>query len=115
MDVNGADYCGVVITAANVEFKKDTGYCSGKSLLLLDTSADKRTLVAFMDEAGKRMSGKDGVLETEYKYLIFNNLFNGGVARFTNTSGSSGGTGFIADEEHNKELNLIGTSNYEKK
>lgn len=115
MDVDGADYCGIVITSANVEFKKDTGYCSGKSLLLLDTSADKHNLVAFMDEVGKRMSGTGNVLEEDYKYLIFNNLFNGGVARFTNTSGSGGGTGFIADEEHNKELNLIGTSNYEKK
>ncbi|MBO4325205.1 MAG: hypothetical protein J5845_07420 [Lachnospiraceae bacterium] len=115
MDVDGADYCGIVITSANVEFKKDTGYCSGKSLLLLDTSADKHNLVAFMDEVGKRMSGTGNVLESDYKYLIFNNLFNGGVARFTNTSGSGGGSGFIADEEHNKGLNLIGTSNYEKK
>lgn len=115
MDSVSADYCGVVITAGDVTFKKDTGYCSGKSLLLLDPTSDHRYLVAFMDEVGKRMSGTDNVAQSDYKYLIFNNLFNGGTARFTNASHTGGGSGFIVDEEHNKELNLVGTSNYEKK
>lgn len=112
MDAAGANYCGVVISSDTVRFKKDGGYCTGKSLLLLDTTTNKTHLKAFMDEVGSIVAGNSGTLT---KYMIYNNLFNGGVDRFCDTNNTSGGSGYIADTEHNGELDLIGTSNYEKR
>ena len=112
MDSNDANYCGVVISSSTVRFKKDEGYCTGKSLLLLDTTATKTHLKAFMSEVGSIAAGNSGTLT---KYMIFNNLFNGGMDRFCDTNNTSGGSGYIADTEHNGELDLIGTSNYEKR
>lgn len=115
MDGVSAEYCGIVITAGAVKFKKDQGYCNGRSLLLLDTTAEKTHLKAFMNEVGSMMTSKANATESDYKYMIFNNLFNGGVARFCDTSGTSSGSGFVVDEAHNQDLNLVNTSNYEKK
>ncbi len=112
-DSTTANYCGIVITAGKVKFKKDNGYCSGKSLLLLDSSASKDNLKAFMNKVGALVASTD-VGTSNVKYVVFNNLFNGGIKRFYQSNNNSGSQ-YTINVEHNSTMDLVDTDNFEKK
>ena len=112
-DSTTANYCGIVITSGQVGFKKDNGYCSGKSLLLLDSSADKTNLKAFMNKVGALVASTD-VGTSNVKYVVFNNLFNGGIKRFYESNNNSGSQ-YTINVEHNANIDLVDTENFEKK
>ncbi len=111
VDKNDADYTGIIFTSESVSLKKDNGYCSGKSLLNLDTNPNLTNLKALMDTIGAHMSSS-GV--TNKKYVIFNNLFNGGIKRFYEKP-TSGNSNYQIDVTHNKNMDLVDTNNFEKK
>ena len=108
-----ANYCGIVITSKKVTFKKDNGFCSGKSLLLLDPSPQLTNLKKFMDTVGALVASTD-VGASKWKYVVFNNLFNDGMKRFYSMPNSGNGSNFTIDTEHNSIMDLTDTSNYEK-
>jgi hypothetical protein len=112
VDQNDADYCGIIFTSKKVELKKDNGYCAGKSLLNLDTDSNLANLKVLMDTIGAHMSSTNNV--TNKKYVIFNNLFNGGIKRFYERP-SSGNSNYQIDITHNKNMDLVDLENFEKK
>jgi hypothetical protein len=113
-DSTTANYCGIVITAGQVGFKKDNGYCSGKSLLLLDSSTQKTNLKAFMNKVGALVASTD-VGPANVKYVVFNNLFNGGIKRFYESNNNNSGSQYTINVEHNANIDLVDTENFEKK
>ena len=125
MDASNSHYCGIFLTSSHVEFKKDTGYCYGQSLLSMDTTADKQYLKTFIDKVGIqitdtaldqiKLEGQSNGSLDNVKYAIFNNLFRGGIKCFYDTSGLTQSSVQTADDEHNLKMDLIEMSNYEKK
>lgn len=111
VDKNDADYCGIIFTSGHVELKKDQGYCAGKSLLNLDTTPTLTNLKNLMDTIGAHMSGTN-VAET--KYVIFNNLFNGGIKRFYDRPSSNNDSQYQVDTTHNSVMDFIDTENFNK-
>ena len=111
VDANDSDYCGIIFTSKKVELKKDNGYCSGKSLLNLDQDSNLSNLKVLMDTIGAHMSSTN---VTNKKYVIFNNLFNGGIKRFYERP-SSGNSNYQIDVTHNQTMDLVDTENFEKK
>lgn len=108
VDSNTSTYTGIIITTGNVYVKKDTGYCTGKSLLQMDTTSDHKFLKEYVDTVGKYVGIKDKKQET-----LFNNLFKGGIkSLYQDVSSSS--KGYVVNTEVNSQLELIETYNFDK-
>ena len=109
-------YCGIVISSQFVQIKKDAGYCSGVSLLSLDTDANDTNLKAFMNKVGAIVADNESQVGAgNLKYATFNNLFNGGIARFYTKPSGNNGSNFSIDTTHNQTMDLVDTNNFEKK
>ncbi len=119
MDANHSEYCGIFLTPGHVKFKKDNNYCSGRSLLSLDTTPDRQYLKKYIDNIGLQVSDtaldQIGGSSENIKYVTFNNLFKGGIRCFYDNNASQQSTQYSADVQHNSNMNLIDMSNYEKK
>lgn len=114
-----SEYCGIFLSAGHLTFEKDNGHGYGQSLLNMDTTTDKIFLKEFINKVGIQVSDTatdsiGGNLDN-VKYVIFNNLFQGGIKSFYTASGRTQSTVQTADDEHNLKMDLIETSNYEKK
>ena len=109
-------YCGIVISSEFVQVKKDDGHCAGVSLLSLDTDANDTNLKAFMHKVGAIVADDENqVGPGNLKYATFNNLFNGGIARFYTKPSGNNGSNFSIDTTHNQTMDLVDTNNFEKK
>lgn len=119
VDGNDDRYCGIVITPEFLQVKKDNGYCTGYSFLNMEsTLSDGRTNVEkFMMTVGSMMSdtAADALNGVDKKYMLYNNLFNGGIKRFyKKETGSGGGVKYVPDSAHNSSIDLIDIQNYDK-
>lgn len=112
VDKEADTYCGIVISAKFVQVKKDDGHCKGVSLLSLDNDPNDKNLKKFMDTVGSIVADN---VNGDLSYLTFNNLFNGGIARFYTKPTGNNGSNFSVDVTHNQTMDLVDTSNFEKK
>ena len=72
-------------------------------------------LKKFLEEqVGPRFNCSNPTNADGLQYCVFNNLFNGGMARFYD--GDTGSTGSVkkADIEYNSNMDLIDTGKYDK-
>lgn len=145
VDAASSECCGLFYSPAGASLKKDTGVCTAYSLydyLMKDINAggeftvskyidmgkvstfgndpDKMAealapLTNFFDSIGYCLSTTNTTDSLEH--FVFNNYFNGGIKRFYDFSGASGGnsSGFKVNVTHNSKMDLIDYSDYEKK
>lgn len=93
LDTSATCYCGLFLTSDHAEFKKNSGYSYGTPLMNLDTSMTRSYLKEFIDKVGLQITDtepdKIGGSAENVKYVIYNNLFNGGIKCFYDTTGQS--------------------------
>lgn len=109
-------YCGIVISSEFVQVKKDDGHCNGVSLLSLDADPNDANLKTFMNKVGAIVADKESAVGAgNLQYATFNNLFNGGIARFYTKPTGNNGSNYSIDVTHNQTMDLVDTNNFEKK
>lgn len=109
-----SEYTALIISEESVKYKKDQGYCFGESLLHIDTDSDKKNLKEFLEEKVGPLYNC-GTPSDATSYCIFNNLFNGGMARFYEGDDGNSGAEKKVDVEYNSKMDLIDVDNYDKK
>ncbi len=121
VNMNGSNnnYYGIYMSVGTVTFKH-TGNCAqgiGRSLLDADTSSDKSYVKEYLDNLGTHWYYAYGLFPTvdEYKFLVVNNFFNGGIKSLYESSGGSGGSTNTEELKVNQNLDLIGIENWNKR
>lgn len=113
-------YTGLFMATGKVTFTHGGNETFGVSLINLDTTSDMKYLKAYLGNLAKCMMDSTNTKYPNgtaydmdsYKYVVINNIFNGGIKIFYEAGGTtSGGTG---DTSQNENLNLIELENWNK-